>query len=152
MELSKKVLFTILILIMLLGYFFALLQIFKTSGFDIAGVIAHFQGNEDEMMSAMSMEQLISISHIHMFSMPLVLTPSAFLFVSYVRWNEFKKVIVLLIGYVGIVLDVLAWWGIVYLGKFFLIPLFLGGAFFGFGILIMSIASLWSIWQQDVIN
>jgi len=143
---AQRWLYTALILSMLIGYGFALLQIGATSGFSPGTVLDHFRGNEAEMMFAMEYGQLVKLSHIHMLGMPLILTPAAWVFAQTDFFTPRKRGLIIAAGYLGIVLDIGAWWGIVYGGAFFLVPLILGGLLLGSSLLITSGYSIGMLW------
>ncbi len=149
LNMAQRWLFSALILSMLIGYVFAVLQIYATSGFTPSAVLDHFQGNEAEMMFAMEFGQLVKLSHIHMLGMPLILTPAAWVFAQTNFFTPHKRGVVIALGYLGIALDIGAWWGLVYGGPFFLLILFAGGALLAFSLLSSSFYSIRWLWNDS---
>lgn len=149
LNLPQKWLWTGLILSMLLGYGFAMLQIGVTAGFESQTIFEHFRGNEAEMLPPMSFDLLVKLSHIHMLGMPLILTPAAWFFCR-VPWpSSSKRAMIIVLGYLGILFDIVAWWGLVYLGKGFIALLFLGGLSLGSSLLLMSVADILFLWRRS---
>lgn len=149
LTLPQKWLWTGLILSMLLGYGFALLQIGVTAGYEPQTIFEHFRGNDAEMLPPMSFALLVRLSHIHMLGMPLILTPSAFLFCQVPWYSPPRKAAIIALGYLGIIFDIAAWWGLVYLGKGFIILLLLGGVSLGLSLLLMSLSDLIYLWRKS---
>lgn len=142
LNMAQRWLFSALILSMLIGYGFAVLQIYVTSGFTPGAIIDHFRGNEAEMMFAMEFGQLVKLSHIHMLGMPLILTPATWVFALTDFFTPHKRGIVIALGYLGIALDIGAWWGLVYGCSHFLLILFTGGALLMLSLLSCSFYSI----------
>ena len=144
---AQRWLFTSLILSMLIGYGFAILQTGATSGFSPGAILEHFRGNEAEMLFAMEYGQLAKLSHIHMLGMPFILTPAAWVFAQTHFFSPRKRGLIIALGYAGIVLEIGAWWGLVYGCGFFLVPLFAGGASLGLSLFAASFYSLAWLWR-----
>ena len=149
---AQRWLFSALILSMLIGYGFAIMQIGATSGFTPGTILDHFRGNEAEMMFAMEYGQLAKLSHIHMLGMPLILTPAAWVFAQTGFFTPRTRGVIIAAGYVGIGLDIGAWWGLVYGGSAFLLPLFAGGAFLALSLLATSFYSIRWLWNSTYHN
>lgn len=145
---DERFFWTLLLLIMLVGYGFAILQIFAAVGFGPGQILTHYRGNEAEMLSGMAFKDLVRLSHIHASGMGLLFIPAAFVLARYVDVLARWKRILLLCGFGGILLDIASWWGIVYLGATVLPLLFAAGALFGLGMLGASVLALRWMWMN----
>lgn len=146
--LSEKVFWTALLLTLSVGYAFALAQIFVTAGITPSSILQHYQGNEEEMMFGLSFKQLIKLSHIHMLGMPLIVAPTAWLYVEG-KWGESWKSLVIGLTFAGMVLDISSWWGVRYVGAPALPFLFAGGAFMAGGFGLMTAQNLIALWRRQ---
>ena len=149
MNFEKKCLFSGLVLSMLFGYAFAVLQIAATSGFTPQNIVEHFQGNEAEMIFGMDYSRLVKLSHIHMLGMPMILTPAAWIFTLTPFFTERTRGMIIVAGYAGIGLDILSWWGLTYIGGGALPALIGGGLLLAFSMVTMSLLDLKWLWSTS---
>ncbi len=143
---DERFFWTLLLLVMLAGYGFAILQIFAAVGVVPGQILTHYRGNEAEMLSGMAFKDLARLSHIHASGMALLFIPAAFVLSKYVKIKTRWKQLLLLSGFGGILLDIASWWGIVYIGAAILPLLFAAGALFGLGMLGASLLALKWMW------
>ena len=149
MKREQRWFWTSLIISMLIGYGFGLMQIAASSGFRPGQILEHFQGNEAEMIFGLGYAQLVKLSHIHLFGMPLILTPSAWVFSHTLYLTRKKRDLIIVAGFLGIVCDVAAWWGLVYFGFSFLPLLMTGGILLAGSLLTMSVLDLRWLWKSS---
>ena len=146
---SSRAVWTSLLLVLAIGYVFAATQIYLTAGVTPASIVKHYQGDDEEMIAPMTAERLTMLSHAHMLTMPWILLPAAWIFSRSRRLGEGVKTIIIVTSFAGIVVDIGSWWGVRYLGKPMLVPLFAGGAMMGAGFIAMTGYSLIHIWREN---
>jgi len=146
---EERFFWTLLLIIMLVSYGFAILQIFAAVGFSPGQIMTHYRGNEAEMLSGMAFKDLARLSHIHASGMSLLFIPAAFILARYVGIKPRWKRVLLLAGFGGILLDIASWWGLVYLGAAALPLLFAAGALFGLGMAGASLLALKWMWFTE---
>ena len=111
---SLKVLVTCFILTLMAGYAVALLQVNERTRFDLAQTLLHYRGAEEGGIHLpQSFGTLLSVSHVHTFSQPVMLVLVGLLF-SLSRVTEKAKVIFILLSFAGSVLSNAAPWLIRY--------------------------------------
>ena len=69
---SVKLAATAFLIFAVLGFGVVALQIFVTTGFTVAGALAHYRGDESTFQTPMSFALLVEITHAHAFTMPLL--------------------------------------------------------------------------------
>ncbi len=148
---EERFFWTLLLIVMLAGYGFAILQIFAAVGIVPGQILVHYRGNEAEMLAGMAFKDLARLSHIHITGMALLFAPAAFVLTRYVKLKYRWKQVLLLCGFGGILLDIASWWGIVYLGAAGLPLLFAAGALFGTGMGVASLLALKWMWLDGAV-
>jgi hypothetical protein len=146
---SAKALWTCLLVALALGYGFAAGQIYVAAGLAPSTVVKHFQGDEAEMTSAMTLERLVMLSHVHLLTMPWAVFPAALIFTRVRRLSERLKAAIIVTTFTGQALDIGSWWGVRFLGAKMLPVLYAGGGLFGAGLTLMTMFSLIHIWRWE---
>lgn len=69
---STKVLLTLFLLSVLLGYGVAITNQYVRSTFSTDAVVTYYQGSEEELVFPKPFREMLSISHVHLFGMPIL--------------------------------------------------------------------------------
>jgi len=146
---GERLFWTLLVVTMFIGYLFSLLQIWAAVGVAPDQIMTHYLGNEEQMRFGLAFSDLARLSHIHASGMALLLAPSGWLLARHVPTRTGWKGALLVSGFVGLLLDIGAWWGLVYMGRAMLPVLFLGGALFGVGMTGSSFLALKWLWGGE---
>lgn len=144
-----KVLITCFVGTMLLGYAAALLQVFDRTHFDLAHTLLYYRGAEtgDEagLMLPPSFKTLLSVTHVHSLSQPLMFGLLGFLF-TLSMVTDAAKVIFIILPFAGSLLSNLSPWLIRFGTKGMVILLPLSQLAMASGFFVMSFVVLYDLW------
>lgn len=69
---SGKLLVTVFLLVVAIGYIMALLNTYDKTHLTYSGIAEHYRGNEEELIYPMEFGDLVSTSHTHLITMSLM--------------------------------------------------------------------------------
>lgn len=148
---SVKVLITVFVLSLAVGYGVACLQIFSRTGFSLEQAIHHYHGGlteeEQVVYTPPTFGTLVSVSHVHTFSQPVMLGILGFL-LTMTYLSEAAKILFILLSFLGSLVSNATPWLVRYLSPhwIFLMPLsqlVLMGTFF-----VMAGVILYDVWRN----
>ena len=112
---EQKIIYSIFLGFMLLGIVGILVFFLVKTGLTGAALVEYYRGNESKMMYPKTFQELWEVTHFHLFTMPVVFLIFAHLF-ALTHVSPRIKGAVLICAAVGIFLDLISGWLIVYLG------------------------------------
>src|SRR3989338_2704690 len=126
LRLSLKILVTSFIVFLVLGYGGALVKIYHIYHFSLDEAQLYYRGDEasEGVFIPQTFSSLLSVSHVHLFSQPVMFALIGFLFCfSFLR--EKTKSVVIATAFLGILMNTLAPWMVRYVSSqcVFLFPL-----------------------------
>ncbi|MBI3540923.1 MAG: hypothetical protein HY073_02125 [Deltaproteobacteria bacterium] len=153
LSLPLKVLITCFVGTLLLGYVAALLQVFDRTHFDMAHTLLYYRGAETGagtgedagLMLPPSFKTLLSVTHVHSLSQPVMFGLLGFLF-TLSMVTDAAKVIFILLPFIGSVVSNLSPWLIRFGTKGMVILLPLSQLAMTSGFFVMSFVVLYDLW------
>ncbi len=141
--LAIKVLCACYILSNLLSYGVALLQVYDRSHYDMDKTITYYRGDEDpdSMMLPQSFTSILSITHVHSFSQPVMLVLLGGIFV-FTKKSQKAKSTLIILAFLGLLLSNATPWLIRYAAGGFVYLYPISQTMVAAGILSMSYFSL----------
>ncbi len=144
-----KVLCTAYIITLLVGYAVSMLQIYDRSHFDLEQVVHYYRGDESTDENAVFLPQsfstILSVSHVHTMSQPMLFSLLGFIFIFSTASNKTKNTLIILAFLGSLISNASAFFVRYGSGSFvFLFPL--SQAMIAIGILGMSFRSLYELW------
>lgn len=147
--LSLKVLITSFIATLGLGYSVSLLQIYQRTHFDMARILRYYRGAESGedvgIVLPPTFATLLSVTHTHSFSQPVMYFLLGLLFV-FTSASERWKVFFILLIFSGSVISNAAPWMIRYFSPEATLSLYLSQAMMLAAFLFMSVRILYELW------
>lgn len=128
-NLSYKVLATLLLLTVALGYLFGLINIYNNTGFSYTGIVAHYRGDVNEMTvpPEFAFAKLIHQHHVHLFSLAMLFFLVGRIFIG-TQLPEIAKSVFVAIPFLGMILDMTSFWLLVFVSPLFaLLGVIFGG-------------------------
>lgn len=150
LPLSLKVLITAFVLSVAVGYSISLLQVFERAGIKVEQTVRHYrgaEGAEGEVFIPQSYTTLLSTTHVHTFSQPLLLGLLGFLF-ALTAASERSKIGWILASFLGSLASNAGPWAIRYLWSGAVYLLYAGGAAMFLSFAAMSVTILHETWWR----
>lgn len=153
-EWSSKVIITLFLISVLFGYAVSLMDVYDKMGTTIQERVLRYRGQEegedaasDELYFPMSFSQLVDLTHVHAFSLPMLMFIVGHIF-QYLTtsFSQRNKVIVLTVSFAAMLGFMLGPWLIRYVSGVFAWPLMLSNILMGLGLLIMLTVPLYEMW------
>jgi|KBSMisStaDraftv2_1062788.scaffolds.fasta_scaffold316186_2 hypothetical protein len=142
---SLKLAITGLLLLAVVGLGVAALQVYVRTGMTPTGALLHYRGNEATLQYPKSFAEMVSITHVHAFTMPMVAFVLAAAFVA-TNAREWLKRLVVIALFTGMVLELGVPWLVRY-GPAWSVHLFPLAGVLLFGGLVASVGlPLYEMW------
>lgn len=150
LPLSLKVIATCFVLAVGIGYGVAMLQVFNRTGLEVGKTVIHYRGSPDDatMSVPQSYPTMLSITHVHSFSQPLVIGLVAFLF-ALTHLAERSKIFWTLVSFLGSLTSNAGPWLIRYGAPQFVSLLYFSGSAMILGFLVMAFFVLGDLWKGE---
>lgn len=120
-----RLLYTLFLLLMLVGFCFSFYWAHTMTSLSIEGVAAHYRGSDVTFGEPMSFRELAEITHFHLFTMPVV-----FMILVHVLYltgaSHRMKVGLTYASFLGVMLDLLSPWLIAYVSPVFVLTMLTG--------------------------
>lgn len=139
-----------------LGYFVALVQVYNRTQFDLAQTLLYYRGTESGgedagALTGPSFATLLSVSHVHTMSQPVMLALLGFIFaLTYV--SQKAKVIFILTAFLSSLVSNLAPWLIRYASRDMALLFPLSQMFLMMSFFIMAFVILYDVWAGPQIE
>ncbi len=119
-RLSLKVLITVFLLFVGIGYLFGLVNIYNNVGMSYTGLVVHYRGDAKEMTvpPEFAAARLVQEHHVHLFSLSMLFFIVGFLF-TFTSLPEFAKAVFVVAPYLGMFLDFASLWLMVFSSPFY---------------------------------
>lgn len=144
-----RLLYTLFLLLMLVGFCFSFYWAHTMTSLSIEGVAAHYRGSDVTFGEPMSFRELAEITHFHLFTMPVV-----FMILVHVLYltgaSARMKVGLTYASFLGVILDLLSPWLIAYVSPVFVLTMLTGDIlmFLSFlGLFAIPMYEMWIVQQ-----
>jgi len=147
---SLKILITVFVLSLAVGYSISLLQVFNRTGVQPAQTVRHYRGadsQEGALFLPQSYGTLLSVSHVHSFSQPVVLGLLCLLF-ALTGSSERAKIIWILVSFFGSFTSLAGPWLVRYLASGTVYLLYVGGTAMFVSFAVMFVGILREVWSS----
>ena len=145
--LSVKVLITFFLVLVAIGHFVAILQVYSRAQFDHEKTITYFRGNPDDpdtLQLPQSYGAMLSVTHTHVFSQSMLIALVCLLFTQ-TRLRELTKTGGVLLAFLSSLFSMASPWLIQYVGAGWVWLLEVSGA-----MLMVSFVSMFFLILRDV--
>lgn len=146
---ALKVLATCFILSTLVGYFIGLVKIYQISHFGLRKATVYYAGDEGSNDTSLnlpqSFEAMLSITHVHAFSQPLVFALMGLIFV-FTSVTERKKIGVIITLFMATLLGNVGPWLTKYGAGAFITSMLVAQILIALALLHISVSSLKQMW------
>ncbi len=142
---EQKIIYTIFLGFMLLGILSILAFFLAKTGLRASSLVDYYRGNEQKMMYPKTFQELWEVTHFHLFTMPVIFLIFAHLF-ALTRASRRMKTAVLLCAALGLLLDILSGWLIVYAGAPFVICKIFGRCLLALSFSVFIATPIYEMW------
>ncbi|MCK5527369.1 MAG: hypothetical protein KAJ05_09480 [Candidatus Latescibacteria bacterium] len=146
---STKLLVTVFLLTMGLGYLMAMVNVGVQAGFTYQSVSEHMIGNEEEMIYPKEFASLVGTSHTHLFGHPPMFLLLGAIFLLTSVSEKFKKIL-LPIPFIAVVLDMGSLWLTRYVAPGFAYLTIFSGMVMGLSFFVLFVIPLYEMWLKKV--
>ena len=110
-NLSFKMLISLFLVAVGIGYIFGLIHIYTDVGFSYTGIATHYRGEDGNgaLPPELAFSQLIHVHHIHLFSLAMLFVLIGTIF-TLTNLPEIVKTVFVLIPFLGMFLDFTSFW------------------------------------------
>lgn len=140
-----RVLYTLFLLLMLVGFLFSFFWAHSMTGLSPQGIADHYRGSDATFGEPMSFRELAEITHFHLFTMPVV-----FMILVHVMYltnaSHRLKAAVTWGGFGGVMLDLLSPWLISYVSPIFVLTMLTGDSLMMISFLVMMAVPMYEMW------
>ena len=140
-----RLLYTLFLMLMLVGFCFSFFWAHSMTGLSPAGVADHYRGSDTTFGEPMSFRELAEVTHFHLFTMPVV-----FMILVHVTYltnaSRGLKAMVTWGGFGGVMLDLVSPWLITYVSPLFVLTMLTGDMLMMLSFLVMMVIPLYEMW------
>lgn len=146
-NLSLKVLLTLFLLTVALGYVFGLINIYNNTGLSFTGVVTHYRGDVKELAvpPEFAFAKLIHEHHVHLFSLSMLFVLVGLIFI-FTGLPERVKALFVAMPFLGLVLDFTSFWLLVFVSPLFAFLAMGFGLLMGFSFFLIIGRPLYEMW------
>ena len=150
-NLSFKVLASLLLLTVIIGYVFGLINIYNNTGFSYTGVATHYRGDVKELSvpREFAFAKLIHEHHVHLFSLAMLFFMTGMIFIL-TGLPEPVKVILVAMPFLGMLFDFTSFWLLVFVSPVFALFAMVFGACMGISFFLIIGRPLYEMWILPV--
>ncbi len=149
-RLSLKVIVTVFLLFVGIGYIFGLINIYNHTGMSYTGVVVHYRGAAgEEMPPDFAFAKLVNENHFHVFALSMLFFMIGVLF-TFTRLPELAKAVFVGAPFFGMFLDFASLWMTVFSSPVFGWLSILFGAFMAFSFFLLIGRPLYEMWVLPV--
>lgn len=150
-DLSFKVLISLFLLTVAVGYLFGLINIYNNTGLTYTGVVTHYRGDAQALTvpPEFAFAKLIHEHHVHLFSLSMLFILIGSIF-CLTRLPEKIKAVFVAMPFVGMILDFTSFWFLVFASPFFAWFGMVFGAFMGFSFFLIIGRPLYEMWVLPI--
>ena len=150
---SFKVLISLFLIAVAVGYAFGLIHIYMDVGFSYTGVATHYRGDIKELTvpREFAFAKLIHIHHVHIFSLSMLFFLVGAIF-SLTRLPERMKTVFILFPFLGMILDLTSFWLLVFISPIFTWFAIVFGACMALSFFLLIGRPLYEMWVLPVWN
>lgn len=153
LEIPLKLACTGFIILILLGYAVALLQVYDRSHFDMQETVLQYRGDEsgdsEGLFVPKTYASILSVTHVHSFAQPMMFGLLAIIFCFARASNMFKSLFIVLL-YMGCLLSNMTPWLLTYVSASFVHLYPISQLMIGVSMAVMSGLSLLQMWRVKV--
>jgi hypothetical protein len=150
-SLSYKMLASLLLLTVAVGYVFGVINIYNNTGFSYTGITTHYRGDAEEagLPKEFVFAKLIHEHHIHIFSLAILFYLVGSIFV-HTRFHDSVKAIFISIPFAGMFLDITSFWLLAFVSPFFAFLAILFGSCMAIAFFLLLGRPLYEMWILPV--
>jgi hypothetical protein len=148
---SIKVLVTLFLLVVGVGYVLGLTHIFLDVGFSFTGVVTHYRGDGGDLAvpPELAFARMVHVNHVHVFSLAMLFVLVGTIFTQ-TRLPEWVKALFVAAPYVGMVVDFSSFWLLVFVSPLFAWLAMGFGAFMAVSFFLLIGRPLYEMWVLPV--
>lgn len=144
--LSFKVLASVFLISVGIGYVFGLINIYNNTGFTYTGLVTHYRGEvEEEVPVEFAVAKLVQEHHVHLFSLAMLFFLTGILF-SLTYIPELVKAFFLVIPFIGMFLDFTSFWLLVFVSPLFAFGAMVFGGLMAASFFLIILRPLYEMW------
>lgn len=140
-ESSVKLLVTVFLVVVAIGYLMALLNTYDKTNFTLTGIAEHYRGNEEELIYPMAFGDLVSTSHTHLIGMSLMFMALGAILM-FTSVSEPVKKWIIGIAFFTIFLDIASIWLTRYIASQFAMLVMIAGVLMAISFLLLFVIPL----------
>jgi hypothetical protein len=144
----QKVLYSSILGLLLLGVGTNLLLGLTRTGLTSGAIADYYRGNPERLMFEKTFQELLEVTHVHAFMMPIVLLVLGHLFFL-TDWSARAKRLTMVVAVVAMTLELLAPWAVRYLDPAWAHVKLVAGYAFGTSLLCLIGAPLYDMWFRN---
>jgi hypothetical protein len=146
-SLSFKVLASLLLLTVALGYLFGILNIYNNTGFSYTGLVTHYRGDVQEVTVPrdFAFAKLVHEHHVHVFSLSMLFFLVGAIFIL-TQLPELMKAIFVAFPFLGMILDFTSFWLLVFVSPLFAALAILFGSCMALSFFLIVGRPLYEMW------
>lgn len=144
---SFKVLVSLFLLTVGIGYLFGLINIYNNTGLTYTGVVTHYRGDLKELTvpPEFAFAKLIQEHHVHLFSLSMLFVLVGIVF-TLTRLPEIVKAVFVALPFMGMLLDFTSFWLLVFVSPGFAFLAMAFGGLMGFAFFLIIGRPLYEMW------
>lgn len=142
-----KLTLSFFLLIIALGYFMGLLNVYDKTGLSYDGVVTHIRGSEEEMIYGKEFGDMVSVSHTHVSGWGMMFLLVIVIF-AFSNFSEKLKGILGVLPFVFIVSDMGTMWLTLYVAEPFAWLWMISGGVLGFLFYLLIVLNLYELWVR----
>jgi hypothetical protein len=150
-SLSFKVLASLLLLTVGLGYVFGLINIYNNTGFSYTGLVSTYRGDVKEMTVPLefAFAKLIHEHHVHVFGISMLFFLVGAIFIL-TELPESVKAVLVAVPFLGMLLDFTSFWLLVFVSPLFGLLAMTFGGVMAFSFFLIIGRPLYEMWVKPI--
>ncbi len=146
-NLSFKVLISLFLVMVAIGYVFGLIHIYTDVGYSYTGIVTHYRGTEKalDVPPELALAKLIHQQHVHVFGLSMLFLLIGTIF-TMTQLPERVKVIFVMAPFLGLLLDMSSFWLIVFSSPIFAWGAMVFGGFMALSFFLILGRPLYEMW------
>lgn len=146
-NLSFKVLISLFLMTVAVGYVFGLIHIYTNVGYSYTGIVTHYRGTEKELdvPPELAMAKLIHHQHVHVFGLSMLFLLMGIIF-TLTQLPEWLKVVFVMAPFLGLLLDMSSFWLVVFSSPVFAWGAMVFGGFMALSFFLILGRPLYEMW------
>jgi hypothetical protein len=140
-----RLLYTLFIFMLFTGFLFTIYWAHATTGLSYSGIAQHYLGSDTTFGEPKSFRELAETTHFHFFTMPVVFLILCHVFYLTTASPTWKMALTWL-AFIGVALDLVSPWLILYVGRGFAWTMLLGDVLMVATFLVLAGVPLYEMW------